>query len=85
MLESEANPQMVIDTDKWLLSQEERQQLRRANARLVSEKNQLIKHVNAFKRMVFTALGEMPAEWIDGAVSNLIARNPKKGGGGKKL
>ena len=38
MAESEASPEMMIDTDKWLLSEQERQQLRLANARLVEER-----------------------------------------------
>lgn len=67
---------MQVDTGQWRMTLRENASLKNANAVLV-EKNRQI--TNAFKRMIFTALGEMPAEWIDSAMSNLIARAPKKG------
>lgn len=57
--ESEASQQMVIDTDRWLLSEQERQQLRLANARLVAEKNQLLEYIKFGRDAMKSAVGNL--------------------------
>ena len=59
MAESEASPQMVIDTDQWLLSEQERQQLRLANARLVAEKNAFYDMLNRWQSILGAARGNI--------------------------
>lgn len=74
MAESEASPQMVIDTGKWLQSEQERQQLRLANARLVEEKNQLLEYIKFGRDAMKSAFGNLVA-W-DAKVKHLFDKSP---------
>ena len=58
MIESEANS-MMVSTDKWLLSQEERAALKAANRRLVEEKNSLLGMLNRWQGIIGTARGNV--------------------------
>ena len=58
MIESEADS-MMISTDKWLLSEQERASLRAANARLVVEKNALYAMAERWQSILGAARGNI--------------------------
>lgn len=56
-MESEAD--MMISTDKYLLSEQERAALKAANARLVQEKNALAGMLNRWQGVIGAARGNI--------------------------
>ena len=57
-MESEADT-MMITTDRWKLSEEERRQLRLANARLVAEKNAFYAMLDRWQGVLGAARGNI--------------------------
>jgi hypothetical protein len=57
-MESEADA-MMISTDKWHLSEQERQSLRAANARLVMEKGDLMNRLNRWQGIIGAVRGNV--------------------------